>query len=585
MPLTKGINLEDQVGPGATVERTTPTFESVGIACTATLVPSLLLVHGLAALLHTEHGISPAAVAVSFTVIAVGLVHALIQWRFSVVPVWCWIVTPVVAAVLLVVTKGSITGALSVGVCCSMQGLAQSRVALTLPATIGGQMKRRPWRAVAWSLIALLAVVQTARLATHEADPEVSWWVTTKNPAWAGHLCMSAYVFAADLHNQGETNIYGADYPPGDSSTGRHPMVENLKGHIECGFQYPPPFLLLPWAALQVTNDFYVIRPVWLAINGLGFLAAAVVLCLWVGGSRGRLALWLLPAMWVAVPTLQTFQFGQFHLMAFGLAVTGMVALETRRTGLGGALLGAAVVTKLYPAVLLLLLAVQRRWRALGMTVIWMVGFGALGLLLLGPAPYQAFLTHQLPGILDGSAFDFSEFEPAARDNMTAIIVSVSTLPGRLGLLGAPLLPEDLGPWLGRALAVVILALVWRAGRGSVSSRGYRVMLWLALLNLVVLQGPVAFVDYTTATSLWLLTFVSLDMVRNRTLAISGWICWLLVGTLLGTFPIPDDPTGVWPDVAISPVQISLSTLLITILLLLLNFWCAMRRDSEPRIE
>ena len=44
------------------------------------------------------------------------------------------------------------------------------------------------------------------------------------------------------------------------------------------------------------------------------------------------------------------------------------------------------------------------------MTVIWMVGFGALGLVLLGPAPYQAFLTHQLPGILDGSVFDYSEY-------------------------------------------------------------------------------------------------------------------------------------------------------------------------------
>jgi hypothetical protein len=264
--------------------------------------------------------------------------------------------------------------------------------------------------------------------------------------------------------------------------------------------------------------------------------------------------------------------------MAYGLALAGMLALESRRVGLGGALLGAAVVTKLYPAVLLLLLAVQRRWRALGVTVIWMVGFGALGLVLLGPAPFQAFLNHQLPGILDGSVFDYSDFKPAGRDNMTAIIVSVSTLPGRLRLLGAPLLPENLGPWLGRVLAVVILALVWRARRGTVS-RGHRVMLWLALLNLVVLQGPVAFVDYTTATSLWLLTFVSLDMARNRAIAIGGWICWLLVGTLLGTFPIPDDPTGVWPDVAISPVQISASTLLITMLIVPLNLWCAMRRD------
>jgi hypothetical protein len=482
--------------------------------------------------------------------------------------------------VLLAVTTGHVTGAISVAVCCGLQGVAQSRVSFALPSTIDGLIGRRSWRAVGWSLLALLAVVQTARLATHEADPAISWWVTSKNPAWAEHLCVSSYVWAADLHDQGEANVYDdANNPPWDDpTTAPKPTVENLEAHLECGFEYPPPFLLLPWAMLQGTNDFYVIRPVWLAFLGLGFLAVAIALCRWVGGPRGRLALWLLPALWVSVPTLQTFQFGQFHLMAFGLAMAGMLAFETRRTGLGGALLGAAVVTKLYPAVLLLLLGVQRRWRDLGVTVVWMGAFGVLGLALLGPAPYHAFLTHQLPGILDGSVFDFSDADPATRDTMTAIIVSVSTLPGRLTILGVPLLPDDLGSWLGRALAVAILAIVWRARRGA-TSRGHCVMLWLALLNLVVLQGPMAFVDYTTATSLWLLTFVALDMARSRAIAIGGWICWLLVGTLLGTFPIPDDPTGVWPDVAISTAQVSASTLLITLLILPLNLWCATRTD------
>ncbi len=352
MSPTKGMNPEDQAGPGAALECTTPAFERVGVACTATLVPSLLLVHGLAALLHTEPGISPGAVTISCTVIAVGLVHAIVQWRLPRVPAWGWVVTPVVAACLLAATTGGVAGAFSVAACCAMQGWTQSRVALALPATIDGEIGRRPWRAVAWSLLALLAVVQTARLASHEADQEISWWVTTANPEWANHTCLSAYVYAADLHDQGETNIYDdSHYPPADDpNVGRQPTVENLGGHLECGFQYPPPFLLLPWAALRFTNDFYVLRPVWLALQGLGFLAVAISVCLWVGGRRGRLALWLLPAVWVAVPTLQTFQFGQFHMSAFALAVAGMLAFETRRIGLGGALLGAAVVTKLYPA-------------------------------------------------------------------------------------------------------------------------------------------------------------------------------------------------------------------------------------------
>lgn len=154
-----------------------------------------------------------------------------------------------------------------------------------------------------------------------------------------------------------------------------------------------------------------------------------------------------------------------------------------------------------------------------------------------------------------------------------------------LEILGAPPLPDELGPWLGRALALVILAIVWWAGRKGTTSHAHSVMLWLALLNLIVLQGPVAFVDYTTATSLWLLTFVSLDMARSRAIAIGGWICWLLVGTLLGTFPIPDDPTGVWPQIVVSLVLVSATTLVITMLLVPLNLWCAMRRDGVARSE
>jgi hypothetical protein len=241
-----------------------------------------------------------------------------------------------------------------------------------------------------------------------------------------------------------------------------------------------------------------------------------------------------------------------------------MLAFETRRIGLGGALLGVAVVTKLYPGVLLLLLASQRRWRELGVTLIWMAAFGVLGLALLGSAPYEAFFSDHLPRLLDGSIFDTAD-DPM----LTAIKTGVPQLPGRLRLLGMTFLPDQLGPWLGRAFGLVILALVWRARRRT-TSRSHAVMLWLALLNLVVLQGPVAFMDYTPAPSLWLLTFVSIEMARNRMIAIALGLCWLQLSTLLGSFPMPGYP---------STAQIAASSLLITLLVIPLNLWCAMRTD------
>ena len=130
-------------------------------------------------------------------------------------------------------------------------------------------------------------------------------------------------------------------------------------------------------------------------------------------------------------------------------------------------------------------------------------------------------------------------------------------------------LPDQLGPWLGRAYGLGLLVLVWRVGRRT-TSRSHAVILWLALLNLVVLQGPAAFVDYVPATSLWLLTFVSIEMAKNRVIAIGLGICWLQLSTLIGSFPAPGYP---------SAAQFAASSLLVTVLVLALNLWCAMRTD------
>jgi hypothetical protein len=86
--------------------------------------------------------------------------------------------------------------------------------------------------------------------------------------------------------------------------------------------------------------------------------------------------------------------------------------------------------------------------------------------------------------------------------------------------------------------------------------------------------------DYTPATSIWLLTFVSIDMKRNRMIAIALGLCWLQVSTLLGSFPIPDHPST-WADfLGQSEALVVASSLLITLLVIPLNIWCAMRTDK-----
>ena len=546
--------------------------ERVGVSAIATVVPSLLLVHAVAAALHWREGISPGAVLVSTAIVGIAIVHALIGWLRPSVPAWGWSTVPIAAGVGLAFATGAVSGAAAVALCGYAQGVAQSRLARALPATVDGLVRRHPWHALGWSLLSVLAVVQTARLASHEAVTAVSWWVTTEHPDWAGHQCGAMYVFAADLHRQGTSNVYaGENFPPYEDPESRPRVtVDNLADNLQCGFEYPPQFLVLPWLELRMTNDFLVIRPFWFALNGLVFLGLAVVLCLWIGGERGRRALWLLPVVWTAVPTLQTFQFAQFHLTAFALALGGMIALEQRRRALGGTLLAVAVLAKIFPGVLMLLLAVQRRWRDLGATLLSIVALSALSLAMLGTTPFEAFLSYKLPGMLDGSGF----IDPNEDGGLTAILTGVTTIPSRLRILGMTFLPDPLGPGLGGLLVIAILALVWRARRGT-ASRASGALLWLALLNLVVLSGPTAFVDYATATFLWILSFVAVDMGRSRVVATVSWIGWVLFFTLLGTFPFPDDPVTPWPEV-LDLRLVAAATLCVTVLALGFNSWCAL---------
>jgi len=549
-------------------------LERVYVAATATLVPVLLVVHGLAAVLHVVPGISPGAVAVTGGVVFVGVVHALVQRFRPSLPMWTWLVAPATTALALDLLTEAHAGALALAICGSAQGWAQARLARALPESVDGLLRRHPLRAVGWALLAVLAVVQTSRLAAHQADLQVDWWVTTQHPDWCTHQCLAMYVYVADLNRQGQANIYADElYPPFEVG-GSPTTVENLESHLQCGFEYPPPFLVLPRILLGFTNDFHVIRPIWFAINGLGFLVAAVVLGSWIGGARGRLALWLLPAVWCAVPTLQAFQFGQFHLLAYALALGGMLAFERRRASLGGALLAASVIVKIFPGVLLVLLATQRRWRELVATLIWMSVYTVAALPLLGTAPFTAFVTSKLPSMLDGSAF----IAPADGDMMVAILIGITALPWRLHNLGLTFLPEQLGPWMGHALGLTVLAILWRARRAT-PSRAQAATFWLALLNLVVLLGPAAFCDYIPATNLWMLSLVSLDLARSRTTAILLGIAWIQLATLVGTFPFPDNPTATWEE-AVSATQLATFTVLITLTLLALNLWCLLRAEK-----
>jgi alpha-1,2-mannosyltransferase len=218
-------------------------------------------------------------------------------------------------------------------------------IAQRIPEALRGAHQRRPVLSVAWLVLVLLAVFQMARLSAFMVDSSRLWGSTVPDPAAPSHQCLAAYVYAADLCRRGESNVYDERwYPAFTTPLFAEPQavsspVAGLGRWVLDPYEYPPPFLLLPRAALALTNSFEHIRTGWFVIQGLSFVLGGLLLVRWISGREGMVTGLLLPAILASIPTLLNFQFGQFHAMAIMLAIWAMFAFDRRRLALGGALL------------------------------------------------------------------------------------------------------------------------------------------------------------------------------------------------------------------------------------------------------
>jgi hypothetical protein len=396
-----------------------------------------------------------------------------------------------------------------------------------VPESLSGGQRRRPVVAGLWALSALLALLQMGRLSAFMDDPERIWGSVVPDPIAANHACLSAYVVAADLSRRGTQNLYDERFYPafaGDAARLLAPAsIHGLQKWMDDPFEYPPPFLLFPRAALLATDDFLAIRAGWFVFQALGLIVVAAWLARWVGGRDGQLAFLLLPVLLASLPTMLGLQFGQFHIATLLLSVAAMICFEERRPAVGGALLAVATVSKLFPAFLLVYLLARRRWREVAWTLAGCVVFSLAGLAVLGWTPFEAFLTYQLPRIHTGEAFAFYEKE--------ALVVSRNLgIPGlvtKLQFLGVPGMTHGLGATLGWLFTFLLFWLAWTAGRRA-EGRVAEARAWLALLSLGAFRSPLA-PPYVTLSILWLLTLLAGE-IRGRTSAVVAFVvAWLLI--------------------------------------------------------
>ena len=128
--------------------------------------------------------------------------------------------------------------------------------------------------------------------------------------------------------------------------------------------EYPPSFLVLPRLIAAATSDFWAFRRVWFALN----LAVVVAACDPRGGRFDR-AVAITPLLSDALRTPRaaaviTFVIGNVQLAIIAVSMVAMLMFERQRHATGGVLLAYAVVSKLYPGLLVLYLLLRRDWRA-----------------------------------------------------------------------------------------------------------------------------------------------------------------------------------------------------------------------------
>ena len=280
-------------------------------------------------------------------------------------------------------------------------------------------------------------------------------------------------------------------------------------------YKYPPSFLVLPRLIAAATGDFWGFRRVWFALN-LAVVAAGVIL---VAARFDRAlathALWLTPFALLASSIIITLVMGNVQLAIVAMSMIAMLMFDRRRHAAGGILLAYAVVSKLYPGLLLLYLLLRRDWRAVAWTGAFAMAFVVVSIADFGVGPYIAFATH-MPKLLSGEAF------PAFR-NPVAIAVNES-IPGlvfKLQLFGVPYMGFAASKAVGWIYTIVAIALTTRLALRPVAA-GREPLAWITILILATMRSPFL-PTYAPFPSMWLATLLAaLTWGRSRVFTTIG---------------------------------------------------------------
>ncbi len=485
-------------------------------------------------------------------------------FRLGVTAVLFGLTAPQVLIVCMAAGLGTaLSGVISVLVC----GLAAVLVSRVLAAHLPSGHRVI---FVLWCVLSLVAVYQLGKMSVFMLDAEKTAYAvdpsirplsirSLRKPFYVRHSCLTAYVVGGYLAGKKVENVYDVrQYRSTKIPTPIHTRVGRTFTIDE--YLYPPPFLILPRLLFAASDDFFQIRTYWFALNVLVAVGALGAIAIWIGGRQFS-AYWLSLPIVLAAPNLHaTFQIGNAHFLIVCLAVLGMLAFEKRRDWIGAGLLGFAIVSKIFPGVLLAYLFFRRQWGPVFWTGAAIVGLSLVTLVLYGDRPFLAFVEFQLPSLASGDMAAIAKRFPGTILENQSIMGAVSKLDW-MDLL-TRFEPAQVAELMKIIFAIMLVGVTAFVGlkhaRGSfVSGDGrnderQRLMLartWLALIVLGQMLSPFLPTAYGNLAVLWL---IGLSAGPTKRPILRGLL--VALGWLLFAFPVPFSvgPKSIAPDMAVT---------------------------------
>lgn len=384
-----------------------------------------------------------------------------------------------------------------------------------------------------------LVIAQMLLTATFIIDPElVTWEPRPWTPQRSNHSCVSSYWIA--LERIGDTpDVYSEEIYSVPQRDPTVPRVARPIGPLLIDqYEYPPPFLVAPRIIAAATDDFWGFRRVWFALNTAIVLVGVILIAARFDRALGTHALWLTPFVLLAPAVVITLVVGNVQLAVIAASMIAMLLFERGRHAAGGAVLAYAIVSKLYPGLLLLFLLLRRDWRAAAWTAFFSIAILAISIADVGIEPYVAFARH-MPKLLSGEAF------PAFR-NPAAIAVNES-IPGlafKLKLLGVPHMGFAASKALGWIYTLVAVALTARLALRPIAA-GREPLVWITILILATMRSPFL-PTYAVFPSLWLATLLA-ALTWGR--SVRFFLCiaaWVALAFTFGTGAVPPVLNAIW---------------------------------------